>query len=116
MTTEFEDEPDGRANAFRFAPELFELRNEVLAALEDKGFHWFSHFSSVDLLHDVYGVEVRGIKEREDATGIQRLLGRMFAAWRLGGLYFYDFGRDPGWRVKVQRDRDPPDEHWDTGE
>jgi len=38
---------------FRFAPELFEVRNDVLAKLSDAGYEWLSHFSAVDPLHDL---------------------------------------------------------------
>lgn len=71
-------------DAFRFAPELFEYRNVVIASLSDAGFDWLSHYSSVDPLHDVYGIEVCGIREQEDAVEIQRMLIKMFPAWRPG--------------------------------
>ena len=71
-------------DAFRFAPELFEIHNTVLAALSEAGFEWLSHFSAVDPLHDTYGIEVCGIHEVEDAIAIQQLLLRMFPAWRPG--------------------------------
>jgi hypothetical protein len=71
-------------DAFRFAPELFEYRNEVIAALGDAGFDWLSHYSSVDPLHDVYGIEVCGICEHEDARQIQNLLIEMFPSWKPG--------------------------------
>jgi hypothetical protein len=71
-------------DAFRFAPELFEYRNDVIAALSDAGFEWLSHYSSVDPLHDVFGIEVCGICEKDDADQIQRLLVQMFPSWKPG--------------------------------
>ena len=71
-------------DAFRFAPELFEVRNNVIEHLTDKGFDWLSHYSSVDPIHDEYGIEVCGILQREDATEIQELLIAMFPDWRPG--------------------------------
>ena len=71
-------------DAFRFAPELFEHRNDVIAMLNQAGFAWLSHFSAVDPLHDVYGIEVCGICEKDDATQIQQLLIQMFPAWHPG--------------------------------
>lgn len=71
-------------DAFRFAPELFEFRNQVQAALSDAGFDWLSHYSAIDPLHDVYGVEVCGIREQEDAVAILQLLTRMFPTWKPG--------------------------------
>ena len=69
---------------FRFSPELFEYRNDVLSALLDAGYEWLSHFSSVDPLHDLYGIEVCGILEKDDAVDILQLLMRMFPAWHPG--------------------------------
>ena len=71
-------------NAFRFCPELFECRNQVLERLNEAGFQWLSHFSSIDPMHDVYGLEVCGIHDRNDAVNIQRMLIRMFPSWHPG--------------------------------
>jgi hypothetical protein len=71
-------------DAFRFSPELFEFRNDVMAALSDAGFDWLSHYSAVDPLHDVYGIEVCGIHDREDAAAILQLLIKMYPDWRPG--------------------------------
>jgi hypothetical protein len=103
-------------DAFRFSPELFEHRTTVIEALLEAGFDWLSHYSSVDPLHDVYGIEVCGIREHDDAVAIQQVLMRAFPGWRPGCLCYKDFGREPGWKAKVQRDADPPDEHWETAE
>ena len=71
-------------DAFRFAPELFEVRNDVMQRLTDEGFDWLSHYSSVDPIHDCYGIEVCGIIQRDDAVAIQRLLMDMFPTWMPG--------------------------------
>ena len=71
-------------DAFRFAPELFEVRNDVMHRLTDEGFDWLSHYSSVDPIHDCYGIEVCGIIQRDDAVAIQRLLMDMFPTWMPG--------------------------------
>ncbi len=63
-------------DAFRFSPELFELRSDVQAALDEAGFDWFTHYSSVDPVHDLYGIEVCGIVEPDDAQSILTLLPR----------------------------------------
>ena len=69
---------------FRFSPELFEYRNEVLGLLSEAGYEWPSHFSSVDPLHDLYGIEVCGIHDQRDARDILDLLMRMFPTWHPG--------------------------------
>ena len=71
-------------DAFRFAPELFEFRNDVITSLSDAGFDWLSHYSAVDPLHDVFGIEVCGIREKSDAVQILKLLVRMFPNWSPG--------------------------------
>ena len=81
--------PDGdhdgsERDGFRFAPELFETRTDVIAELSDRGFDWLSHFSSVDPIHDCYGVEVCGIHDRDDAVAILDILIEMFPNWRPG--------------------------------
>jgi hypothetical protein len=50
----------------------------VASALDDAGFQWLSHYSSVDPLHDLYGIEVCGIHEQDDAVAIQELLVASF--------------------------------------
>ena len=48
---------------FEFHGELFELRGMVMEALEENGFVWLSDFGAIDLRHDIYGLEVTGIRE-----------------------------------------------------
>lgn len=69
---------------FRFSPDLFAHRARVMEVLEAEGFAWFSHYSSVDCLHDVYGIEVCGIREHEDARTILKILMRLYPDWRPG--------------------------------
>ncbi len=71
-------------DAFRFAPELFEVRTAVMERLNEEGFDWLSHYSSVDPIHDDYGIEVCGIHQREDAKSILHLIMRMFPNWIAG--------------------------------
>ncbi|MCA9072419.1 MAG: hypothetical protein KDA84_26020 [Planctomycetaceae bacterium] len=72
------------SDPFRFSPELFEVRDTVIEELSDWGFEWLSHYSSVDPLHDVYGIEVCGIHKEEDASRILRLLICLFPDWKPG--------------------------------
>ena len=74
----------GERDGFRFAPELFQVRNDVIAELSDRGFEWLSHYSSVDPMHDVYGIEVCGIQRQEDASAILTILIEMFPDWKPG--------------------------------
>jgi hypothetical protein len=71
-------------DVFRFAPELFETRTDVISKLADRGFEWLSHYSSVDPIHDCYGIEVCGIHDEGDAVAILDMLIEMFPNWRPG--------------------------------
>ena len=66
---------------FRFHSELFGYRSAVIEELHRQGLHWPQHYSSVDLLHDEFGLEVCGIKRVEDAEAIQRILAGMYPDW-----------------------------------
>ena len=61
-------------------------------------------------MHDVYGIKICGIQEEDDASKILTILRRMFPSWNTWRTYYEDHGRDPGFRVTIQRDREPPDE------
>ena len=69
-----------------------------------RGYQWLSHFSSVDLLHEEFGLEVCGIHEVADAREILRLLRRIFPSWPFHRMYFKDYGREIGWKAIVHRD------------
>ena len=78
------DSDEDERDVFRFAPELFEIRTDVIAELSERGFDWLSHYSAVDPIHDTYGIEVCGIHDRDDAVAIQELLIELFLDWRPG--------------------------------
>ena len=112
----FAAEPTRESNrdSLRFSPELFEARTDVIAELSNRGFEWLSHYSSVDPIHDVYGIEVSGIRDSEDAAAILDILCEMFPDWKPGRLRYKDYGSEPGFKAKVHRDRDRPYESWET--
>ncbi len=107
--------PSEGHSAIRFSPELFDDRNRVLEALNESGFSWLGEFSSVEPLHDIYGIEVRGISDRNDANQIQELLEHMYPDWHRACPQYRSDGREPGWRVKVHRDPAPLDD-WNSEE
>jgi len=96
-------------DSFRFSPELFEVRTDVISLLADNDFLWLSDFGSVDTMHDVYGIEVCGIHHESDAREILQLLCRQFPTWPDRACYFKDFGREIGWKARISRDG--PDPH-----
>jgi hypothetical protein len=99
---------------FAFHPELFELRERVLEALAECGFAWLSDYGSVDLLHDVYGIEVCGIREEDDVAPITQMLRGLFPDWRYERSYCKDATtREPGWKVIISRDPENFNDRWE---
>jgi murein DD-endopeptidase MepM/ murein hydrolase activator NlpD len=104
------------ADPSRFASELFEHRNRVIAELREHGFDWMTHYSSVEVLQDTYGIEVCGIRGDDGAIEILGILRRIFPSWTEGWTYCKGFGRDQGFVALIQRDPEPPRDHWEPGE
>lgn len=99
---------------FAFHAELFELRTEVLELLAEHGYAWLSDFGSIDLAHDVFGIEVCGIHEESNARAIEGLLRRKFSSWRYSRNYYKDAStREPGWKVIISRDPETYGDQWD---
>ncbi len=98
---------------FEFHAELFDFRNTVMEAMSDNGFMWLSDFGSIDLQHDVFGLEVTGIREEADAKAIAALLRRMFAGWRYRRRFYEDQNLGViGWKVMISRDPEDFDDDW----
>src|SRR5262249_39573258 len=99
---------------FAFHAELFELRTVVLELLAEHGFAWLSDFGSIDLAHDIYGIEVCGIREESDAHVIAKLLRKKFSSWRYSGMYYKEASRgERGGKVIVSRDPEDYGDKWD---
>jgi hypothetical protein len=102
---------------FEFHAELFDVRNAVLEALADHGFAWLSDYGAIDLQHDVYGLEVTGIREEADARAIERLLREMFPGWQYRRTFYEDHNvRELGWKVMISRDPEDYDDRWQRAE
>ncbi len=93
-------------SSFAFHPELLEHRSKALDVLADHEFQWLDNFSCVDLVHDLFGLEVCGIRERDDAVAILRLLERQFPEWPYTNVYYYPYERDRGWKVIIHKLQD----------
>ena len=99
--------------SFEFHPELFEFRTTAMEALSENGFVWLSDFGSIDLMQDLYGLEVTGIREEADAKAIAALLCKMYPGWRHRRTYYEDHNlREIGWKVIISRDREDCDDDW----
>jgi hypothetical protein len=93
---------------FAFYPELFEHRTLALETLAQHNYNWFEDFSSIDLLHDLFGLEVCGIAEEEDAQIILSILEELFPEWPNTDVYYHQYERDRGWKAIISRDRRRP--------
>lgn len=88
---------------FQFHPELFDFRALAMEGLTEAEYQWFSHYSSVDLVHDEYGLEVCGIRHEDDAVAMMGILEKVLPGWRAYGLHLKQHGREPGWKFTVVR-------------
>jgi hypothetical protein len=103
-------------DAFRFSPELFECRGEVMSILKERGFDWLSDYSAIDPLHDVYGLEVCGIADETDAIAIVEIMLDVYPSWKARQPWYSEGSRDTGWVARIQRDDEPPDQNWQTAD
>lgn len=99
---------------FTFASELIGFRGELIGSLSNSGFEVGVDYSSIDILHDVYGFEVCGIQCPENAMQITRELMRLFPGWTPGWLHAPDTASQQGWIASIQRDSDRESEYWDV--
>ena len=86
---------------FEFYPELFEHRSQALELLEEAGFTWFADFSSVDLLHEEYGLEICGVGDEKYIKPIIEVLCQGFPHWHHRKVSLHDGDRDPGWAISI---------------
>jgi hypothetical protein len=91
----------GDERGLEFHPELFECKGKATEMLEEAGFIWMSHYSSVDLLHEEYGLEVCGIHEKEYLKPIGDAMVEGFPQWHYRDVCCKDYGREPGWVFKI---------------
>ncbi len=77
---------------------------ETLAA---QGYKWFTHFSSVDLPHDMFCLEVCAIHEESDAKVIMAILEETFPDLNYTDIYYYKYQRDRGWKAMIFKNPRP---------
>ena len=85
----------------QFHPELFECKGRASEILDTAGFAWFSDYSSIDLLHEEFGLEVCGIHEESSVEPIAKEMRTVFPHWHYSSLCHYDGGREPGWKFAL---------------
>lgn len=91
---------------FRFHPELFDARTEVLMLLELDGLELFWDFKAVDVNHEDYGLDVEGITSKDVAKKIAKTLRDWFPKWRyLRGRRYRGEWCVSIWRRKTRYER-----------
>jgi hypothetical protein len=95
------DRGDSDTRSFSFYPELFDQRADATEVLEDAGIEWLTAYTSIDLLHEEYGLEVCGIQQEADLDTISETLREAFPHWHHCRVCFKDGERDPGWKFAI---------------
>jgi hypothetical protein len=107
-------------NSFRFAPELFEYKSKALEILADNNLVWMIDFSGIDVIHDIYGLEVEGVRDEETANKILRELNHYFYGETKSqpriGEYARIYQEYSGWVVEIASYPHPKIESWMTPE
>ena len=101
---------------FEFHPELFALRDEARGVLQSVELEWLSDYTAIDVVHDLYGLEVCGIRDEADVPRARRALMKHLQ-WPFSHAYLKDYGRDPGWKLVVHRNpRRKTGDEWQTAD
>ena len=87
-----------------FDPSLFERRATAQEILSKNGFVWMEDYSTIDLAHDLIGLEICGIPTEGEAKRILEVLRPEFPDWSYSSIFLQDFDpRDQGWQVNVHK-------------
>jgi hypothetical protein len=95
------ERPEADEQGLQFHPELFECKGRASELLDTAGLVWLSDYSSIDLLHEEFGLEVCGIHEDSNVELIVRAMRSGFPHWHYSHACFKDGGREPGWKFTL---------------
>ena len=95
------ERPEKDEKGLQFHPQLFECKGRASELLDEAGFTWFSDYSSIDLLHEEFGLEVCGIREDSNVEPIAQAMRGGFPHWHYSHVCFKDGERDPGWKFAL---------------
>jgi len=85
----------------QFHPELFEHKGRASEILDAAGLVWPGDYSSIDLLHEEFGLEISGIHEKSSVEPIAEAMRAGFPHWHYSHICYKDFGREAGWKFAV---------------
>jgi len=71
---------------FQFHPKLFECKSRASGILDTAGFTWFTDYSSIDLLHEEFGLEICYIQEESNVKPIAESMRAEFPHWHYSHL------------------------------
>lgn len=95
------DRGDADCRSFSFYPELFDQRADATDVLDEAGIEWLTSYTTIDLLHEEYGLEVCGIQQESDLETIAETLREAFPHWHHSRVCFKKGERDPGWKFAI---------------
>jgi len=90
--------------AFRFAAELLQCRINLIQKLTEDGFEWFTGYKSIDIDHELYGLEVRGIDHLQAAKAILQVMSDLHPDWKYWSICRKEYGADTGLMISLHRD------------
>jgi len=99
--TRLHERGEAKDQLVAFHGELFNARGKATELLDEAGFAWLSHYSSIDLLHSEYGLEVCGIHEESNVSLVAKVMQVGFPQWHYFRVCNKDYGREPGWKFSI---------------
>lgn len=99
-------------SGFQLHSDLFQQRTRVQHELAKHGFEWLTNYRSIDLDHNLYGIEVCGIDVEDDAIEIEQILCELFPEWTHHRHFYWDYSLDDGWKVEISKSMDDQSESW----
>ncbi len=86
---------------YTFFGKLFQARAELLELLANHGIVYLTDFGAIDLLHDLYGLEVTGIRHEHVARRILKLTRRAHPFWWHFQILYEADTAESDWKVVV---------------
>lgn len=88
---------------FEFHAELFDYRAQAISLLAQHDICWMTDYSSVDLQHREFGLEISGVRTQQEALNVSQILKLAFPVFVHHHIYHKD-GREPGYVISLSRD------------
>jgi hypothetical protein len=107
---------DDAESTFRFAPELFQFKADATMLLAEQDLHWLCDYSNIDVVHDLYGLDIEGIPNEITARKIHKYMYEHFQKlWGKGSfkpIQSRTYQDNQGWTVEVSKYPHPEIKSW----